>query len=539
MNGSGRGGPPGSAGRRTPPKQQYRASLKNWQAQLKALDIISKIAAAFSLIGSGYIIYDIVWKHKKQRKLTRNRILLALSTVDFCSSLWVFIGSWATPDFYRFLQPAASGNTQTCTVQGFFLQMGMATPWYNASLALHFLLSMHYGHGGQRRRLESMAPLFWILPFIFGLGTAIAGLSLDVFNYNPFLGLCWIAAHPITCDESLNLKVTRNVQNKIPCKRGEDAHIYRWAFGYVPLWTAFAFMVVAFVLVFRCVRKHELKMRRWSTQWAVGSSPPESAVIQSSDGEERSVVSGNRPVIRRVSFGNAALTFGNLPSAPPESLVNQSGDGETRSVVSGNCPVTRRISFENVAITDGNLPLEATQIDEEVGNGLETGQMQQDKDVKSDIVSRKESEESTVEESDTFEEEKAVATAGLPEPTEDADNIDDAVQDETEPSASKLRRSRSRFLRRSESATSDSTSSAQPSRSRRVAVQSLCYVVAFFLTWTFPLISMINSEFSATKKYYWLDLLISILFPLQGFFNCLVYLRPRLINRRKRRGTNS
>ena len=39
----------------------------------------------------------------------------------------------------------AMGTTRTCEVQGFFLQLGLAIPMYNALLSIFFLLVIRYG----------------------------------------------------------------------------------------------------------------------------------------------------------------------------------------------------------------------------------------------------------------------------------------------------------------------------------------------------------------------------------------------------------
>jgi hypothetical protein len=70
-------------------------------------------------------------------------------------------------------------------------------------------------------------------------------------------------------------------------------------------------------------------------------------------------------------------------------------------------------------------------------------------------------------------------------------------------------------------------------RSTTFAIQATLYVVVFFFTWFFPMLQTIFGE-SRDQLYYPLVLLSSILSPLQGFSNTVIYLRPRWIRYRKR-----
>jgi hypothetical protein len=70
-------------------------------------------------------------------------------------------------------------------------------------------------------------------------------------------------------------------------------------------------------------------------------------------------------------------------------------------------------------------------------------------------------------------------------------------------------------------------------RSTTFAIQATLYVVVFFFTWFFPMLQTIFGV-SRDQLYYPLVLLSSILSPLQGFFNLVIYLRPRWMRYRKR-----
>jgi len=71
------------------------------------------------------------------------------------------------------------------------------------------------------------------IPVVLGIGPAIAGLPLQVFNWAG--NKCWIAAYPLGCDYTDGLVCTRGI--------GENTMIFRWlAQG---IWVALAFVIVA------------------------------------------------------------------------------------------------------------------------------------------------------------------------------------------------------------------------------------------------------------------------------------------------------
>jgi hypothetical protein len=67
-----------------------------------------------------------------------------------------------------------------------------------------------------------------------------------------------------------------------------------------------------------------------------------------------------------------------------------------------------------------------------------------------------------------------------------------------------------------------------------VAVQTTLYIGAFLLTAIFPsLVYMFQAKWNCTDTYYPLTILTVTFFPLQGFWNFLIYMRPRFATARK------
>jgi len=66
------------------------------------------------------------------------------------------------------------------------------------------------------------------------------------------------------------------------------------------------------------------------------------------------------------------------------------------------------------------------------------------------------------------------------------------------------------------------------SKSRQIAIQGILYSCAFYFTWFFPTLQRIT-EVAVNRNYYVIQVLDSVLLPLQGVFNFATYIRPRFV----------
>ncbi|KAL7431975.1 hypothetical protein ACHAXM_002893 [Skeletonema potamos] len=73
------------------------------------------------------------------------------------------------------------------------------------------------------------------------------------------------------------------------------------------------------------------------------------------------------------------------------------------------------------------------------------------------------------------------------------------------------------------------------SYARSVFIQSILYVGAFFLSWSWATIFHLYNWITE-DSVAWITLLINTFLPLQGFFNAFIYARPRYIRLKKRNG---
>ncbi|OEU22915.1 hypothetical protein FRACYDRAFT_205530 [Fragilariopsis cylindrus CCMP1102] len=147
----------------------------------------------------------------------------------------------------------AFGNIQTCTAQGFFIQLGIIPPIYHVCLSIYFLLivNLEVTEDTIARYVE---PLMHVAALGFGFGTAIASIVLDLFNNATIW--CWIARLPYNCTDSFN---NDSVPILNTCARGDNSYIYRYAFFLVPLWMSMFAVLGINIAIFRVVRKREAK----------------------------------------------------------------------------------------------------------------------------------------------------------------------------------------------------------------------------------------------------------------------------------------
>jgi len=136
---------------------------------------------------------------------TYYRILLGMSAMDVFASF--FTGTLNTVLVSRDSGGwGAYGNTATCSFSGFWNQLQVGVPLYNASLAVYFWVYIPYGgrsntissgvagSGGQILRImQWVEPVLHTVPWAIGIGTASLGVVKQWFNAQvvPEIG-CWI-----------------------------------------------------------------------------------------------------------------------------------------------------------------------------------------------------------------------------------------------------------------------------------------------------------------------------------------------------------
>lgn len=225
--------------------------------QQKVLAILPKVTSILSLLGSLYIVYDVMRMPFPLRQLY-HRLLLGMSLFDCLATSAFFLTTWPIPPEV-FPTYGASGTQQTCTAQGYFAQLAITTVLYRGGLATYYFLVIRMGWREGVFDQFKLGYLFHGLPILFGLGTASIAAAMGLIN--PFGWDCWIAALPMGCEESWNHG------GETTCTRGDNATLYQWLFFYAPLWITILLVATLMMSIVYFFRKQERKNARW-TQFA-------------------------------------------------------------------------------------------------------------------------------------------------------------------------------------------------------------------------------------------------------------------------------
>ena len=222
------------------------------EAQLKALAITPKITSFASIVCSLFIVKEVISDHRKKKGKATSRALLGMSIIDILASSGWFLSTWAAPVGSNAVY--AVGNTQSCTYQGFLLQVAIGAPMYNATLALYYLLTINYGWNEQNlRRIE---PWLHGVILTFAFGTGILMIPLGIYNH--IEAVCWTMGLPQGCENS------NYTPSDVPCERGNYAWIYGFALFYAPLWVCIILTTVAMIMIYYKFRQTEKRNLRYA-----------------------------------------------------------------------------------------------------------------------------------------------------------------------------------------------------------------------------------------------------------------------------------
>ena len=189
------------------------------QAMTLSIAFFSKLSSMLSMLGVSVIIFRFFRLKPKQRNSTYQRIVVAMSFMNFFGSLAFFIGTWS------------NGNASLCTWQGFTLQINSAVFTYNGILALNFLLRIRFEVS--EATILKVEPLFHFVGWCYPTITAFVALGLRMYG-GPGPLWCWIS---VSWDWA------------------------RWAFFYVPLWCIMIFSTVAMFLIVQKVVESDKRTR--------------------------------------------------------------------------------------------------------------------------------------------------------------------------------------------------------------------------------------------------------------------------------------
>ena len=206
-------------------------------SQKRVLQWLPRVSAILSLLGSAYIIWDSV-RDKVKRRSVYHQLMFAISVFDvFGSIAWGFT-TLPIPKIDEFGEPStiygARGTEATCTAQGFFIQLGYTSIFYNMSLSFYYVMVIRYD---MREHQIKKYQWFLFLPaLIAGLGLACGGIS----HYENDLWGCYVAP---------------------PALYGSYRNIV--IFGVFPICLGMFTATINMLVLYLTVRKTAAKARQW------------------------------------------------------------------------------------------------------------------------------------------------------------------------------------------------------------------------------------------------------------------------------------
>jgi hypothetical protein len=232
------------------------------QTQKAALAWVPRISASLSLFGSSMIIYDIV-RDPIKRGSVYHTLMLAMSVIDIFSSIAWGLSTLPIPE-YEYGEPSgiygAKGNEKTCKTQGFFIQLGYTSLFYNMSLSFYFLMVVRYGM--KENQIKKLQLWLHVPALVIGFALAFGGIPL----YQNDAWGCYIPS-PALAEVNRDLLI----------------------FTLVPICTAIVIATVNMVLVYWAVRQQMIAARKWQFgSSAMQHQVPESARTDVSDGSFQS-----------------------------------------------------------------------------------------------------------------------------------------------------------------------------------------------------------------------------------------------------------
>eukprot|EP00980_Cylindrotheca_fusiformis_P007124 scaffold1497_cov122-Cylindrotheca_fusiformis.AAC.2 len=233
--------------------------------QQAALAWTLRMAGLLSAIGSSLILWDAVFVSKKRNRNRRlsilHQLVCGLSFFDVFSSIAHIFST--LPIFeYRYYESTstpmpsavygAKGTAATCTVQGFFIQLGYTSAFYNLVLTVYYVLVIKKGL--RETQLQRLKYWFHVPTLVFGFGLAFAGIP---YYYNMFL-FCHI---PPAVEESVWW--TSGGGSESVSFSGSESNSLLTIFSIVPISIVFIVGGVNMIVIYLHVRKQDRAANRW------------------------------------------------------------------------------------------------------------------------------------------------------------------------------------------------------------------------------------------------------------------------------------
>ena len=548
----------------------FSPSSNDTQNDVKSILIatIPKVPALLSITCSSLIIQKIV-RSPTRRKNIFHRIMLGLSISDVCSSLVYFLGTWLVPKGSMTVGgygPVywAAGTTDTCHLSGFFTQAAMAGPFYNATLACYYLLTIYYNW--QDSRLKTVQHWFHILPIGWALMTSVIALALKMYGNVDWL--CWILP-----DDRENGTLAQR-----------SFVVFQWVFLFAPLWCCIFFVSGVMFLLWKKMRENERKMEKYRftarASTSLDSFTENNATSVPKRGMNGWKKSSSEVLEKNDDSASTSLTKSMAPMASSDwralrnkgVVVVQTHTSASSSIITisdtlGESMTGNDDLSTSVISSTAKTAQAASSFVNDEHDGEDTG-MTIYEFLSSSSTSKRissamcKTDPSSPPKSNDQEDIRnwngihVEPSSGSNNSTDDLDierghsqiemELDTIVSGRNQ-NTSLLQRAASRWSYRlretSQRRQNEVTGTAsavssrrlqlynKASRSRQIAFQGMLYLCAFYVTWLFPTIKRLLEL--GHKNSFVIQFLDSTLLPLQGLFNFVIYMRPRLTAYRK------
>ena len=143
--------------------------------------------------GSLSIIVSILKSPAETRWTSYHQMVLGISTFDLVGSTgYVFSSAMIAKSSGLY---GAAGNDTTCQLQGFMIQLGYTSIFYNLGLSCYFFLVIC--HSWKERQFQKFHVYVHVITLVLGCGLAFGALSF----VGPQYGVCHVSSINFFCHE--------------------------------------------------------------------------------------------------------------------------------------------------------------------------------------------------------------------------------------------------------------------------------------------------------------------------------------------------
>lgn len=226
-----------------------------------------RITAALSVLGTAWIVWEVLRCSPNKRSHVYHRLVAAMAFYCLWNSLAYFVSGWATTTS---ADAADDASSPACRTQGYLIQLSVGPAVYYSMLFLYYALVICFSCS-ERRLRRHWEPAFHFVPLVVSVVTATAGLPLGL--YHPSL-----ADSDGVDDDPQNSSCSSPWCWIAPADPDDDAEsfqrvaAFQWGFYLGPAWLSYGCTMVALVAVFRGVQAQEGRMKKYSTAAAAAGT---------------------------------------------------------------------------------------------------------------------------------------------------------------------------------------------------------------------------------------------------------------------------